>query len=112
MATFREWFDEFMAETGEKPTHIVLGWANGWGGYRENAWPEWDRWGTVVNYEDVPSLLLDHEFDDSFGSNESPNLAAWSPSYVLFSDDYDGRENLCKVPRNPVDHEPARPGGG
>jgi hypothetical protein len=112
MATFREWFDEFTVATGERPTHIVLGWEHGWGDYSKGPWPEWDRWGHVVEYDDVPVGLLDHEFDEGFGGNESPNLAAWSATFVLFSDNYDGAEHLNWVPRNPIDHEPARPGGG
>ena len=102
MTTLRKWFDAFTAATGETPTAIVI--ATG------------DRWDCPpvdpIAFDDVSAEVLDEEFDDGYGGNNSPNLCAWSESFVLFSDDYDGAESLCWVPRNPTTHVPLRPGGG
>lgn len=110
MATMREWFDGFTAETGETPDTIVFGWEYDWARERGD-WPEVDE-GALVAFSDVPASMLDRPFDDSYGGNRTPNLAAWSPSWVLFSDNYDGAETLQWVPRHPTPHTPIRPGGG
>jgi hypothetical protein len=108
--TLRKWLEVFTAHKHETPDFVVLGWGDY--DYRKEDWPEWDRWGLVTPLDQIPDKILDRKFDTGFGGNESPNLCAWSPSWVLFSDDYDGAESLCWVPRAPVDHEPVRPGGG
>lgn len=110
--TLRIWFTNFNQQTDETPSTIVFGWGRGWGDYRKDEWPEWSEWGRVIDFNRVPDEILDKEFDAGYGGNESPNLCAWSKSWVLFSDNYDGAESLEWVPRNPIDHEPARPGGG
>jgi hypothetical protein len=106
MATLREWFDEFTAATGEKVETVVLGD----GGY-DVQWEDTAP-GLVVAYDELPTTVLDREFDDDFGLPCSPNLCAWSPSWVLLSDNYDGAEDLLWVPRHPVAHRPVRAGGG
>lgn len=104
----REWFDEFTAETGEPVESVVFGWDD-WDYNRED-WPEIES-RALVAFGDVPASVLDREFDGGFGGTETPNLAAWSESWVLFSATYDGAEWLCWVPRHPVAHKPIRPGG-
>ena len=91
--TLREWFADFTAKTGETPTEITFGQ------------------GLIPFGPLLAAGGLDKEFDDGFGGVRSPDLCAWSPSWVLFSDQYDGAENLCWVPRNPTEHDPIRPGG-
>ena len=109
MATLREWFDGFTERTGEKIETIVFG-ASEW----DDRFDEWGlpETGRVVAIDHVEAAVLDHEFSDGYGGNESPNFAAWSPSFVVFSDNYDGAEGIVWVPRNPTDHQPVRPGGG
>ena len=112
MATLREWFDRFTEQTGEKPEAIVFGTDDE--GYLSSKWEEWNlpATGQVVPFDQVAGHVLDVTFDETWGGNDSPDLCAWSPSWVLFSDNYDGYEGLCWVPRNPTDHSPIRPGGG
>ena len=110
MATLREWFDDFTAQTGETPTQIVFGGPPWWRDSGDG-WPI-DRIQAVINFTGIDGTVLDREFDASWGGNETPNLCAWSPSWVIFSDNYDGSEGLQWVPRSPVDHDPIRPGGG
>lgn len=86
----------------------MLGWYK-WD-YQSESWPIVPN--RVVPINVVGADVLDREFDDGYGGNDSPNLCAWSDNWVLFSDNYDGAESLQWVPRNPVDHEPIRPGGG
>lgn len=107
--TIRKWFDEFTAASGENIECVVLGYD----GNRHIA-QEWPtvRNGELVQFRDLGEEILDHEFDDDYGVNNSPNLCAWSPSWVLFSDNYDGSETLRSMPRYPVAHQPLRPGGG
>jgi hypothetical protein len=105
VTTLREWFDEFTVATGETPHTVVLGTVAAW----HHPWPEYTP---GVATSTIPDVVLDHPFDDGYGGNDSPNLCAWSPSWVLFSDNYDGSEGPRWVPRNPVDHNPIRPGGG
>jgi len=110
--TLRQWFADFTDETGETPTHVVLDW-DGWDRLSDDDWSGWPiSRGELVEWAALPASVLDREFHDGFGGKESPNLCAWSPSWVLFSDVYDGAESLCWVPRNPVAHSPIRPGGG
>lgn len=109
MTTLRKWFEGFESQTGETPEAIVFGFAD----YREYLADEWPSMPEgVVPWAEVPTAVLDREFDDGYGGNDSPNLCAWSPSWVIFSDDYDGAESLCWAPRNPTAHNPIRPGGG
>lgn len=102
MTTFREWLDEFTAATGERVTHLCLG--------RDRRWPLHPH--DVARPIDEFADVLDFEFNSDFGSTGSPNLCGWSPSWVIFSDEYDGSETLQWVPRFPTDHQPIRPGGG
>ncbi len=105
MVTLREWFDTFTAETGERPESIVLAW--GWS--PAAGWPDLPE--GVVSYDELEMAVLDHKFSDDYGGTGSPDLCAWSSSWVLFSDQYDGSETLRWVPRSPVVHTPIRPGG-
>jgi hypothetical protein len=107
--TLRAWFDRFTKQTGERPTHIVFGESPRYAASGE--WPIAHP-KVVIEFDHLHDLILDHEFDDDYGGNESPDLCAWSPSWVIFSDNYDGAEDLCWVPRAPRDHDPIRPGGG
>jgi hypothetical protein len=108
-STLRKWFDEFTEATGEKPDFIVFGpdpYADEVGWADVGLPPR-----GVVTLFDVSADYLDVEFEDGYGSTESPDLCAWSPSWVVFSQEYDGSEALRWVPRNPQDHTPIRPGG-
>ena len=107
MSTLREWFGGFVRHTGELPDSVVLSWGD-WGVREE--WPELPV--GVVRFEALSPDVLGQGFDAGFGGNESPNLCAWSHSWVIFSDNYDGSEHLRWVPRSPTPHEPIRPGGG
>lgn len=104
--TLQAWFDGFTKATNETPTHIVFGY------------DEWDdnEWEITVNevipFERLGSILLRREFNNGYGGNNSPNFCAWSENWVIFSDNYDGAEDACWVPRNPIAHNPIRPGGG
>lgn len=100
-ATLREWFDSFQEAVGEPVEFVVLG-ESGWDGYAVDVAMPW---------EEVPSEVLDRSFDCGFGGSASPNVCAWSESWVMFSDVYDGFETACWVPRSPMDHAPIRPGG-
>ena len=112
MASFEEWFARFTEATGESVEQIVLGWRYGWGDYKKDEWPYDWPWGEVRPVSDLPVEMLRQEFHDGFGANETPNLCGWSESWVVFSYNYDGAEGLRWVPRNPISHEPIRPGGG
>jgi len=107
--TLREWFDHFTQVTGETPTHIVMV-RHWWDDDDDSPWTDTPE--GLVEWDDVPVIVLDSPFYAGFGGNKSPNLCAWSTSWVIFTDNYDGSEELQWVPRHPVDHDPIRPGGG
>lgn len=111
MTTMKNWFDQFTADTGEKVEFICLGEVPTWWGEHEIA-----RWNGYQPNVVLPfgggEPWLDVDFDEGFGGNETPNFCAWSPNWVIFSDNYDGAEGIQYVPRNPTDHTPIRPGGG
>jgi hypothetical protein len=109
MTTLREWFDGFAVATGETPSHVVFGPGDAWP-WDDDPWPAVP--GLLVEWGDVSDAVLDREFRSHFGMCESPNLCAWSESWVIVSDDYDGAESLLWVPRHPMAHRPIRPGGG
>lgn len=102
MMTLRRWLKEFTEETGEVPTHVVVDWS-GWGDGQVCE---------VVRFSDLSNELLDRVFSDEYGGYDAPGLCAWSPSWVLFSDRFDGASSLQWVPRIPIAHQPIRPGGG
>lgn len=108
MITLREWFQEFTDATGETPVTIVFGWPRYM--YGKDKWPATPE--GLTPYADVNADLLDYPFDNGYGAACSPNLCAWSPTYVIFSDNYDGSEEPRWMPRDPTDHQPIRPGGG
>lgn len=112
--TLRTWFANFTERTGEIPTHIVLGTMSWWAVGDEDDDQTWSgiNPGKLIKFTDVPVEVLDKEFDDGYGGNNSPDLCAWSKSWVIFSCDYDGSEWLTWVPRRPKAHTPQRPGGG
>lgn len=104
----RQWFAEFTERTGETPTKIVFGTMERW----NESWAELPTAGVVVRFDSISSVVLDRTFDDGYGGTETPDICAWSKSWVIFSTNYDGSEYLEWVPRNPTDHRPVRPGGG
>jgi hypothetical protein len=108
VASFFEWFAEFTAATGESPTWIVFRENTTFG--EEDDWPKLPK--GLVRISNVSAATLDKQFHDGYGGNGSPNFCAWSDSWVIFSDNYDGAEGPCWVPRNPTAHDPIRPGGG
>lgn len=113
-ATIREWFDNFTKETGEEVEVVCLGGGRWYTDEKDapySGWPEYPV-RTVTPIADLNPSVLDHAFDDGYGGTDSPNLCAWSPSFVVFSDQYDGAESIQWVPRNPIDHDPTRPGDG
>ena len=111
MTTLRQWFDEFTDTTGEPIDYIVFGRFPRWDHDDErNTWPTTPN--TLTRFSNLSDDILDRRFDDGFGGNETPDLCAWSDSFVIFSDNYDGAEGLLWVPRNPKAHQPIRPGGG
>jgi hypothetical protein len=109
--TLRQWFAKFAKVTGEMPTHVVFGLQDWLSDEAAEMWSDVAP-GALMPMESVPDNLLDQEFNRGYGGNNSPDLCAWSPSWVLFSDNYDGAESLCWVPRHPLPHKPSRPGGG
>ena len=113
MTTLRKWFDRFTEETGEKVEVVCFGGGRWYGSEDEprQGWPAYPV-NVATPVDLIDAAVFDRDFDAGFGGNESPNLCAWSASYVVFSDNYDGAEDIRWVPRNPSDHTPARPGGG
>ena len=109
MTTLRQWFTKFMLATGEVPESVIFGEEEY--SYVLDDWPPIPT-GSVLGLDEVPDEVWDQEFDDWFGEIRSPNFCAWSKNYVVFSDDYDGAEGVCWLPRHPVVHVPTRPGGG
>lgn len=106
---FKTWFEKFTKATGETPMQIVFGTSD----YVEDdmsGWPIYPN--RMYVFDDLPQEFFYKEFDDGYGGNDTPNFCAWSPNYVIFSDNYDGAEDIQWVPRNPIVHKPIRPGGG
>lgn len=103
--TLRRWFNQII----EPIDQIVF--------QSKNEWDQYEWWYKlipvgVVSFDSLSDTLLDHVFDTGYGSNDSPNFCAWTEHFVVFSDNYDGAESICAVPRHPVMHDPIRPGGG
>ena len=117
MTTLREWFDKFTERTGEVPTHVVFGGDSWYLSDEDDAVMrrfamEPSLRDQVQRFAKISAETLDKEFNDGYGGNNSPNLCAWSPSWVIFNDNYDGAEGIQWVPRKPIAHRPVRPGGG
>jgi hypothetical protein len=89
----RKWFEEFAAGTGEQITQIVFSDHSDWPGLVPNV---------LLDMGDVADTVLDHEFDNGYGTPEAPPFFAWSQSYVVWVDTYDGAERLTYVPRSPL----------
>ena len=118
MATLRAWLDElnFDWKTGVIVAHTLEdgSYSAGWGSskdaymfdFRDNTLPD-----TKAN------LLLDHEFDEGFGSPEAPRFIAEDENKIYFPYQYDGSTGPVVVHKdiqhymNPK-HETPYPGGG
>lgn len=51
-------------------------------------WPEAQKW-------------LDFKYDAGYGTQECPNVFVWTPTKVIFVQEYDGSTWLEHVPRSP-----------
>lgn len=110
--TIRGWLNQFTEATGETIDTIVLGMAER--PTRSHQWASWPTWpeGTdrALPIGLVPDKILD--FDIHSGHHfDTPTICAWSANWVVFIDQYDGNQNVCWVPRHPLDHHPIQPGG-
>ena len=87
MMTIRTWFERFAETTGERVETIAVGS------------------GSTCSV-DAPEVrdVLDLEFNEKWGQGESTPFVAWSPSFVLFVEEYDGFECIRWVPRSPTAH--------
>jgi hypothetical protein len=121
MATLRRWFESFEKETGEIPSSIVFG-SDPWAYLEEEMEQFPEGWrevlelarfepGKVGPFDALTDEVLDQEFNGGYGRPNTPNLCAWSRSWVIGSAQYDGSESLYWLPRFPLDHLPVRPGG-
>lgn len=57
--------------------------------------------GEVKKWEEVEDLL-DFEYDSGYGTQECPNITAWTRNYVLFVKEYDGSTYVSFIRRHPV----------
>jgi hypothetical protein len=112
MITFAD--DIIEAAQGESIESIVIG-EFGWGGpnpyaksrVTEHVEPIHDK---ILSWEQAKPML-DFSYSSGYGAPECYAITAWTKSYVLFVTQYDGSTNVCRVPRNPIDHKPNMPGG-
>lgn len=114
--TLREWFNNFRKQTNEIVTHVQL-WAENeydWNWITKSEdWMEEERdafpipsWvvapvGTIWQFHDVPNEILDYKFDCGYGAATAPSILAWSKSYVIYIDEYDGSQVMKWIPRFP-----------
>jgi hypothetical protein len=67
--------------------------------------------GKVITWEEARPLL-DYDYDDGFGGADCNPIYAWTPTRVLFVDEYDGATIIRALPRAPMDCEPEFNGWG
>ena len=56
--------------------------------------------GKIIPYH-TALLLLDYEYNSSFGRQECHNILMWSKNYVYYIHEYDGSTSVQCVERNP-----------
>ena len=111
-ATIRIWFDRFSKATEELVTHVQM-YADTKAEYDSCAEYDLDggkEWavapfGTVFSYESIPDELLDYEFSVGWGRPMAPCLIAWSDSFVIYIEEFDGLQNIRWVPRFPEQYK-------
>lgn len=114
--TIRKWYTDFTEATGEPITHVKI-YGERWefkyrSGYDQATYsPDTGEgiknWAvaplnTVFTFEDTPVEILDFPFDDGFGSAEAPMVIAWSESFVIYFEEYDGSQNIAWLPKSPT----------
>jgi hypothetical protein len=114
--TLREWFTNFRKETNEIVTHVQFWAASKWDWdwiTKSEPWMAEERdtfptpsWcvapvGTIWNFHETPSEVLDFKFDPGYGTAEAPSILAWSRSYVIYIHEYDGSQAMRWLPRYP-----------
>lgn len=96
------WGDVIAADPGEphsNPLHTC--WRCGGS---KNPAHEGTGWECVSpgEHAKVPVHWLDARFDDGFGRREGHDFVLWTERYVYYVHEYDGRESVAWVPRNPT----------
>lgn len=76
LTTWKKEFEHILLETGDKLKDLIFN--------RKNA-----------------DLVLNTEFDKSFGYQNGPGFIAWSDDYVYFNQEYDGADFISYIQRNP-----------
>ena len=56
--------------------------------------------GMVLGWEQARHYL-DYNYDRGFGTQECHSIIAWTASWVLYVDEYDGATSVGALPRNP-----------
>ena len=104
MTTLKEWIEE--AAEGEPIIGVVLGRSpynfKEFEFYPENKLLTWEK---ALQY-------LQFDFCGGYGSQGHFPIHAWTKSWVIGTDNYDGSTSCFRIPRNPCDCVPCEPGGG
>lgn len=54
---------------------------------------------------------LDYTCNHGFGTAKIHSFTSWTTTHVIFVVEYDGSTQYYNIPRNPISHTPAMPGG-
>lgn len=99
-----KWIEK-MAD-GEAIEGVVIGHFNGWGSDDDRERIPADMRTVVLSWEDAKPHLS-YTFDNGFGGADCHPVYAWTKSWVIFINEYDGATGPGRIPRNPVPCEPS-----
>jgi hypothetical protein len=58
-----------------------------------------------VKWEEVADYL-DYNYDRDYGGPDCHKIYAWTNSWIIYVDEYDGATQVSRIPRHPVPCEP------
>lgn len=111
VSTFADDLEAEATRRGEPILVAVIG---------EMGWPDYGnddrheralaRRGELLTW-DTARPLLAYEYSDGYGAPDCNAVYAWTANWVLYVSQYDGSTRIYSIPRNPIAHLPAMPGG-
>lgn len=108
MANLIEWIVE--EARGEEIEAVVIG-EMGWGDYNSENVPGYSDQtkGEVITWEEAQKFL-NYEFDSGYGAPKCNAIYAWTKSWIIAIEQYDGSVSPFSIPRNPIACNPQMPG--
>lgn len=111
MARLIDWINELA--DGEQIEAVMIGPVGGWcPGFLSDDAIDAGVVGKVLTLDEARPWL-ERKFDDGYGSAECNSLAAYTKTWIISVNKYDGSTSPFRLARNPFEgFEPPMPGGG